>query len=92
MQSHELLDADQELETLEERFDRTHDARVKEELAVSALEQVERQLRLARERRHELDGIEGQLWRRRNRIERFLIQTKGRTWWHDRRQASRGHA
>jgi hypothetical protein len=86
----EMLDTEQELQRLKERFDQTGDPRAREELAVSALEHVEGQLRLTRTRRHALDAIEGRLWTRRNRIERFLIQTKGREWWHARGDAARG--
>ena len=85
-----MLVGEQELENLKECFEQTRDRRAKGELAASALERIERQLRLARGRRQELDSIEGRLWARRNRLERFLIQTKGRTWWRHHREASRG--
>jgi hypothetical protein len=54
--------------------------------AEEALDQVERQLQLARERRRELDGVEGALWARRNRLERFLIHARGPAWWRARRK------
>jgi hypothetical protein len=61
------------------------DPEARAQAAAEALEEVERELLLARERRKELDGIEGRLWARRNRLERVLIHTRGRAWWHDRR-------
>jgi len=84
-----MLAEEQELENLRECFEQTRDPGAKGELAASALEHIERQLRLARGRRQELDSIEGRLWARRNRLERFLIQTKGRAWWRNHREAAR---
>jgi hypothetical protein len=85
-----MLVEERELENLKECFEQTRDPRVKGELAASALEHIERQLRVTRGRRQELDSIEGRLWARRNRLERFLIQTKGRTWWRHHKEAARG--
>ncbi len=85
-----MLAGEQELENLRECFEQTRDPGAKGELAASALEHIERQLRLTRGRRQELDSIEGRLWARRNRLERFLIQTKGRAWWRNHREAAPG--
>jgi hypothetical protein len=80
-----IAEAEGALALLRGRFERTQDPEAQAELAVEALAQVERQLDLARGRRHELDSIEGKLWARRNRLERFLIHLRGRAWWHARR-------
>jgi len=85
-----MLVEEHELENLKQCFEQTRDPRAKGELAASALEHIERQLRVTRGRRQELDSIEGRLWARRNRLERFLIQTKGRTWWRHHKEAARG--
>jgi hypothetical protein len=77
------------LALLRGRFEQTQDPEAQAELAVEALAQVERQLDLARGRRHELDSIEGKLWARRNRLERFLIHIRGRAWWHARRSLAK---
>jgi hypothetical protein len=84
-----VLVGERELENLRECFEQTRDPGAKGELAARALEHTERQLRLTRGRRQELDSIEGRLWARRNRLERFLIQTKGRAWWRNHREAAR---
>jgi hypothetical protein len=84
-----MLEAEEALGVLRERFEGTEDADTRAELAAEALEYVERQLNLTRERRQALDGIEGKLWSRRNRLERLLIHARGRDWWHARREAAR---
>ncbi|HEY4427546.1 MAG TPA: hypothetical protein VGN08_05015 [Solirubrobacteraceae bacterium] len=86
----DMLDAEDALHVLRERFEQTEDHETQGELAASALDLVERQLELTRERRHKLDGIEGQLWSRRNRLERFLISTRGTAWWHAHHRRFRG--
>jgi hypothetical protein len=53
--------------------------------AAQALDHVERQLTLTRQRRQGLDSIEAKLWTRGNALERFLIHTRGRAWWRARR-------
>jgi hypothetical protein len=68
-----------------QQFEHAEDPQTQGELAAEALEYVEQQLKLTRERRRELDGLEGRLWARRNRIERFLIHTRGIAWWQARR-------
>ena len=78
-------ETDRTLAVLCERFEQTRDPAVQGHLAVEALDQVERQLTLARDKRQQLDSIEGALWVRRNGIERFLIETRGREWWRARR-------
>jgi hypothetical protein len=78
-----MLEAEDALRVLRERFERTEDPEIQGELAAKALEQVNRQLELTRERRRHLDGIEGKLWSRRNGLERFLIHARGTTWWHE---------
>jgi hypothetical protein len=82
-----MLDADDALRGLREHFEQTEDHETQGELAASALHLVEHQLELTREHRHNLDGVEGQLWSKRNRLERFLISTRGTAWWraHHRR-------
>jgi hypothetical protein len=80
-----IAEAEDALRLARERFQRTKDPELQGELAVEALDQVERQLQLTRERRQGLDSIEGKLWTRRNRLERFLIYTRGLAWWHARR-------
>jgi len=82
-----MLEAEDALRITRERFQRAEDPQARGELAAEALDQVERQLRLTRERRQQLDGIEGGLWARRNRLERFLIHTRGRAWWRARRKS-----
>jgi hypothetical protein len=79
-----IVEAEEALRVVRERFERTEDPELQGELAVDALGHVERQLKLTRERRRALDRVEGKLWARRNRIERFLIQRRGSTWWHSR--------
>jgi hypothetical protein len=82
-----MFEAEEALRLLRERFEHEQDAEAQGELAAQALDQVERQLDLARARRQQLDSIEGRLWTRRNRLERFLIHTRGRAWWHARRKS-----
>jgi hypothetical protein len=81
--------ADQGLAALHERFQQTDDPALRDEIANEALDLVERQLAVARDRRARLDSFEGSLWARRNRIERFLIRTRGRAWWQARRNGGR---
>jgi hypothetical protein len=87
-----MLAAEDALRVVRERFQRTEDPELRGELAAKGLEYVERQLRLTRERRQQLDGIEGTLWARRNRLERFLIHTRGRAWWRARHDPGRAEA
>jgi hypothetical protein len=82
-----MLEAEDALRLARQRFERAEDPQIRAELAVEALDHVERELRLTRERRQQLDGIEGGLWARRNRLERFLIRARGRAWWHARRKS-----
>jgi hypothetical protein len=82
-----MFEAEEALRLVRERFEHEQDAAPRGELAAQALVQVERQLDLARARRQQLDSIEGRLWTRRNRLERFLIHTRGRAWWHARRKS-----
>jgi hypothetical protein len=82
-----MIEAEDALRLARQRFERAEDPHVRGELAAEALDHVERQLRLTRERRQQLEGIEGGLWARRNRLERFLIHTRGRAWWHERRKS-----
>lgn len=80
-----MLEAEDALHLVRQRFEQTVDPEVQGELAAQALEHVERQLRLAHERRRQLDGIEAKLWGRQHRLEGFLIHTRGSAWWHARR-------
>jgi hypothetical protein len=84
-----MLEAEDALRLLRERFEHTEDPEAQGELAVQALDEVERQLSLTRGRRQQLDSVEGKLWARRNRLERFLIHARGRDWWHARRNLAR---
>jgi hypothetical protein len=84
-----MVEAEDALRLVGERFQRTEDPDVRADLAAEALDHVERQLGLTRQRRQGLDSIEGTLWARRNGLERFLIHTRGRVWWHERRQRTR---
>jgi hypothetical protein len=83
-----ILEAEEALRLLRRRLESTGDEVEQGELAAQALDQVERQLNLARERRRQLDSVEGKLWARRNRLERFLIHTRGSVWWHARPKRS----
>ena len=73
-----MLEAEDALHLLRERFERTEDPEVQGELAAEALVHVERQLELTHERRRQLDGIEAKLWGRQNRLEGFLVHTRKR--------------
>lgn len=83
----EMGDAEAALRLARERFEEAPDPQAQAEVAAEALDYVERQLELARERRRALDEVEGRLWGRRNRLERFLIRARGIDWWHARRRA-----
>jgi hypothetical protein len=96
MQRHELssespdasqASAEETLASLRRRFEQTDDPRAQSELAAEALDYVERELGL--ERRQQLDSKEGKLWSRRNRLERFLVDTRGLDWWRARREHAR---
>jgi hypothetical protein len=96
MQLHELdpdeLGSEDTLAALRRRFEQTDDPQVRSELAAEALDYVERQLELMREQRQQLDSSEGKLWARRNRLERLLIDARGRDWWRARRDRARAQA
>jgi hypothetical protein len=79
-----MLEAEEALRRVHQRFEQTEDPEVQGELAAEALGHVERQLELTRERRRQLDSIEAKLWARQNRLEGFLIHTRGSAWWHAR--------
>ncbi len=53
-----MLEAEGALQLVRQRFEQTADPEEQGELAAEALEHVERQLELARERRRQLDNIE----------------------------------
>jgi hypothetical protein len=80
-----MLEAEGELQRVRQRFEQTVDPEEQGELAAEALEYVERQLKLARERRRQLDNVEAKLWARQNSLEGFLIHARGIAWWHARR-------
>ena len=84
----DIFEAEEALRSLRERFEGTEDEEARAELAAEALDHVDRQLELAGERRRALDGVEGTLWARRNRLEQFLIHTRGIDWWHARRKGA----
>jgi hypothetical protein len=79
-----FLEAEEALRRVMQLSEHTGDEDAQGELAAQALLHVERQLKLTRERRRQLDSVEGKLWARRNRLERFLIHTRGSAWWHAR--------
>jgi hypothetical protein len=79
-----MLEAEEALRLVRAQFEHTRDPVAQGELAAEALDHVERQLALMGERRRQLDRVEGKLWVRRNRLERFLIRTRGLTWWRAR--------
>jgi len=80
-----MLEAEDALHLVRQRFAQTVDPEEQGELAAEALEHVERQLKLTHERRRQLDSIEAKLWGRQHRLEGFLIHTRGSAWWHGRR-------
>jgi hypothetical protein len=82
-----MLEAEDALHLVRQRFAHTVDPEERGELAAEALEHVERQLKLVRERRRQLDSIEAKLWGRQSRLEGFLIHTRGSAWWHARKAA-----
>jgi hypothetical protein len=81
----DMLAAEDAFGLLRERFYSSDDPHARAALAAEALEALERQMQLVRERRRRLDRVEGTLWARRNRLERFLIHARGLAWWHARR-------
>ncbi len=90
--AHEMVEAEEALDPVMARFEHAQDPQAKGELAAEALAYVERQLELTQQRRRQLDGVEGTLWARRNDLERFLIRTRGLSWWHARRRVPRPDA
>jgi hypothetical protein len=85
-----MVEAEGALRLVRQRFERTDDAAAQAALAADALDHVEPQLTLTRQRRQALDSIEGKLWARRNALERFLIHTRVRAWWRGRSLAQPG--
>jgi hypothetical protein len=83
-----LLEAEDALRLLRQRFEHTEDPQLQGELAAEALQHVERQLQLTRQRRRELDKTEARLWARQNRLEQLLIHTRGIAWWRAHRNTS----
>jgi hypothetical protein len=84
-----MLEAEDALHLVRQRFAQTVDPEEQGKLAAEALEHVERQLALIHERRRQLDKIEAKLWGRQNRLEGLLIRTRGSAWWHARRNTAR---
>jgi hypothetical protein len=87
-----IAEAEEALEIVRRRYEHAGDPEEQGRLAAEALDQVERQLSLARDRRRQLDSIEAKLWARRNRIERLLIHERGSGWWRARRTHAQGDA
>jgi DNA helicase IV len=85
----DMLKAEEALRLVHQRFEQTEDPERQAELAAEALEHVERQLQLTRERRRQLDSTEAKLWARQNRLEGILIRARGSAWWHARRNRAR---
>ncbi len=83
-----MLEAEEALGLLRQRFEHTDDPQLQGQVAAEALDQVERQLQLTHEQRRQLDSAEAKLWARQNRLEGFLIHTRGSAWWHARRNAA----
>jgi len=81
-----MLEAEEALHLVRQRFEQTEDPEARAELAAEALDHVERQLQLTGEQRRRLDSAEAKLWARRNRLEGFLIRARGSAWWHARRK------
>jgi hypothetical protein len=81
-----MLEAEEALHLVRQRFEQTEDPEARAELAAEALDHVERQLQLTGEQRRQLDSTEAKLWARRNRLEGFLIHARGSAWWHARRK------
>jgi hypothetical protein len=84
-----MLEAEEALRLVRQRFEQTEDPLLQGELAAEALDRVERQLQLTHERRRQLDSVEAKLWARQNRLEGFLIRTRGSAWWRARRSSER---
>jgi len=84
-----MLEEEEALRLLRQRFEHSEDPEVQGQLAAEALVHVERQMQLTHERRRQLDSIEAKLWARQNRLEAFLIHTRGSAWWHARRNRAR---
>jgi hypothetical protein len=63
-----MLEAEDALHLVRQRFEQTVDPEVQGEIAAELLEHVERQLELTRGRRRQLDSIEAKLWGRQNRL------------------------
>ncbi len=87
-----MREGEEALRRVREQFERSEDPAVRVELAAGALDEVDRQLDLIRERRQLLDSAEGSLWAKRNRLEQLLIQANGRDWWQQRRKLTRAQA
>jgi hypothetical protein len=87
-----MLEAEEGLRLVRQRFEHTEDPELQGELAAEALEHVERQVQLTNERRRQLDSTEAKLWARQNRLEEYLIHTRGSAWWHARRNTGRTEA
>ena len=81
-----MLEAEEALRVVRERFEQTDDPEARAELAAEALNHVERQMQLTHEQRRQLDSAEAKLWARQNRLEGFLIHARGSAWWHARRK------
>jgi hypothetical protein len=81
-----MLDAEEALRLVRQRFEQTEDPEAQGELAAEALDHVERQMQLTHERRRQLDSAEAKLWARQNRLEGFLIHARGSAWWHAHRK------
>jgi hypothetical protein len=84
-----MLEAEEALRLLRQRFEHTEDPELQGELAAEALEHVEHQLQLIGDQRRQLDSTEAKLWARQNRLEGFLIHARGSDWWHARRNMAR---
>lgn len=64
-----ILEAEETLGLVRQRFEQTEDPEARGELAVEALDQVERQLKLTAEHGLHVSGLETELWASRNHLE-----------------------
>ncbi len=79
-----MLVAEEALRLARQRFEHTEDPELRAELAAEALDHVEGQMQLTQGQRRQLDSTDAKLWARQNRLEEYLIHTRGSTWWHAR--------
>jgi DNA-binding transcriptional MerR regulator len=72
----QLADAEEARALLREEWHRSEDPRRKHEILVEALAHIDRQLELVRGRKRELEGLEGELARKRRRVRARLADAE----------------